>query len=37
MKTIVLAYHELGAAGLKAAIRNGLDVVARARAPPLHS
>ena len=28
MKTIVLAYHELGAAGLKAAIRNGLDVVA---------
>jgi UDP-4-amino-4-deoxy-L-arabinose formyltransferase/UDP-glucuronic acid dehydrogenase (UDP-4-keto-hexauronic acid decarboxylating) len=28
MKTVVLAYHELGAAGLKAAIRNGLDVVA---------
>ena len=28
MKTVVLAYHEIGAAGLKAAIRNGLDVVA---------
>ncbi|MCE9618408.1 MAG: bifunctional UDP-4-amino-4-deoxy-L-arabinose formyltransferase/UDP-glucuronic acid oxidase ArnA [Planctomycetes bacterium] len=28
MKTVILAYHELGAAGLKAALRNGLDVVA---------
>ena len=28
MKTVVLAYHEIGAAGLRAAVRNGLDVVA---------
>jgi len=28
MRTVVLAYHEIGAASLKAAIKNGLNVVA---------
>jgi UDP-4-amino-4-deoxy-L-arabinose formyltransferase/UDP-glucuronic acid dehydrogenase (UDP-4-keto-hexauronic acid decarboxylating) len=28
MRTVLLAYHEIGAAGLEAALRNGLDVVA---------
>ena len=28
MKTVVIAYHEIGVAGLRAALRNGLEVVA---------
>ena len=28
MRTIVFAYHEIGAAALRATLRNGMDVVA---------